>query len=54
MKELHIPWGKEENFPLSLLINALLFGIAVGVTEAVVIRIVMGAFGMFDAVAIYG
>lgn len=54
MKELHIFWGSRESSPLHLIVNALIFGIAVGVTEAIIIRLVMGALGMFGNIAIYG
>lgn len=54
MKELFIPWGNNMQFSWKTVLNVLLFAVTVGIAEAVVIRTIMGAFGMFDTPLIYG
>lgn len=54
MKELPIPWGNDMEFSWKMVVHVFLFAIAVGITEAVIIRTVLGAFGIFDTPLLYG
>jgi tetrahydromethanopterin S-methyltransferase subunit G len=53
MEKLQFLWDYETKVFGELVGRELLFGIFVGVSEGVIIYLVLGAFGMFDTVAIY-
>jgi len=38
----------------NLLVRELLFGTVVGISEGLLVYLIMASFGMFDAIAVYG